>query len=74
MIASGSAVPVKGLGLSLVSARKGLMAPREIDDAFKDAALEPLLGNRPLTALSQETDVGFDARTSRRCGEIWWQS
>jgi len=50
------------------------MAPREIDDAFKDAALEPLLGNRPLTALSQETDVGFDARTSRKCGEIWWQS
>ena len=44
MMASGSAVQTKGLGLSLVSARISVDGGLEIDDAFEHASLEALPG------------------------------
>jgi hypothetical protein len=61
MMASGSAVQVKGLGLSLVSARKRLMAAWRSTMPLKTPYLRRCrvsLAKRPSTALSQEADVG----------------
>jgi len=57
MMASGSAVQVKGLGLSLVAIDGGL----GIDDTLEDAELSRCrdsLAKKPSTALSQEAEVG----------------
>src|SRR3954447_8974896 len=55
MMAWGSAVQMKGFGLSLVSARYRFDGSLEIDDAFEDAAFEPLPGQ-----LGEETFNGIE--------------
>ena len=61
MILLGSAVQTKGLGLSLVSARKRLMATSRSTSErntprFKRRLVS--LAKKPSTALSQEADFG----------------
>ena len=61
MILSGSAVQVKGFGLSLVSARKRLMAAwRSTTDRKTPRFNRRLAGlaKKPSTALGQEHEVG----------------
>jgi hypothetical protein len=66
MMASGSAVQTKGLGLALVSRRKRLIA------AWRSALKTPRLSRRrvslakkPSTALSQEAEVGVKWKWKR---------
>ena len=61
MMASGSAVQVKGFGLSLVSARKRLMGAWRSTMPVKTPRLSRRrvsLAKKPSTALSQEAEVG----------------
>ena len=61
MMASGSAVQVKGSGLSLVSARNRLIAAWRSTMPLKTPRLSRSrvsLANRPSTALSHEAEVG----------------
>jgi hypothetical protein len=61
MMASGSAVQMKGLGLSLVSSRYRLMAAWRSTMPLKTPRLSRCrvsLAKKPSTALSQEAEVG----------------
>jgi hypothetical protein len=70
MMASGSALQVKGLGFSLVSARKRLMAVWRSTMPVKTPRLSRCrasLANNPSTALSQEAEVGVKWNWNRLC-------
>ncbi len=68
MMPSGSAVQAKGLGLSLVSARKRLMAAWRSTTPLKTPYLSRCrvsLAKRLSTALSHEADVGVKWKWKR---------
>ena len=68
MILSGSAVQVKGLGSSLVSRRKRLMAAWSSTIERNTPRLRRRLlslAKKPSTALSQEAEVGVKWKTKR---------
>ena len=70
MMASGSAVQMKGLGLSLVSARKRLMAAWRSTMPLKAPRLSRCrvnLAKKPSTALSQEAEVGVKWKWNLGC-------
>src|SRR5216683_8299191 len=70
MMASGSAVQVKGFGLSLVSARYRLMAACRSTMPVKTPRLSRCLvslAKNPSTALSQEAEVGVKWKWKRLC-------
>ena len=70
MMASGSAVQVKGLGLSLVSARNRLMAAWRSTMPLKTPRLSRCrvsLAKKPSTALSQEAEVGVKWKWNLGC-------
>jgi hypothetical protein len=62
MMASGSAVQVKGLGILIRLGGKTVDSRLKIDNAVEDPALEPLpgqSGEKASTALSQKADVNM---------------
>jgi hypothetical protein len=68
MILSGSAIQEKGLGFSLVSATKRLMAAWRSTREWKTPRLSRRLASlakKPSTALSHELDVGVKWKTNR---------
>src|SRR4051812_48922235 len=70
MMPSGSAVQTKGLGHSLASARKRLMAAWRSTIPLKTPRLSRLLvslAKQPSTALSQEAEVGVKWKWKRGC-------
>src|SRR5713226_5217158 len=69
MMASGSAVQVKGLGLLLVSARYRLMAAWRSTMPLKTPRLSRRfsLAKKPSTALSQKAEVGVKWKWKRLC-------
>src|SRR5216683_3460428 len=70
MMASGSAVQVKGLGLLLVSARYRLMAAWRSTMPLKTPRLSRCrfsLAKKPSTALSQKAEVGVKWKWKRLC-------
>src|SRR5271156_3309022 len=69
-MASADLVQTNGLGLSLVSARKRLMAAWRSTIEVKTPRLSRWrvsLANRPSTALAQEQEVGVKWKVKRRC-------
>jgi hypothetical protein len=70
MMASGSAVQVKGLGFSLVSMRYRLMAAWRSTMPLKTPRLSRCrvsLAKNPSTALSQEAEIGVKWKWNLGC-------
>jgi len=77
MILFGSAVQVKGLGSSLVSATKRLIAIwRSTTDRNTPRLRRRLvsLAKKPSTALSQDADVGVKWKVQRGCRASHWRT